>query len=88
MRDDLPYDVFVYTQVVVNDLVTHPDDVRPRNLGMLVRESRRHLSRRFTDDLDEMNQCEAEILVRVELFRESPCVLPTAFLDMSSMCPT
>jgi hypothetical protein len=64
-RDDLPHDVFVNAEVIVNDLVAHADDVGPRDLGVLVRELSGHLARSFTDDLNEMSQCEAKILVRV-----------------------
>ena len=46
----------------MHDLVAHANDIRPRDLGVAVREFPRHLSRGFTNDLNEMNQREAKIL--------------------------
>ena len=56
----------------MDDLVTHADDVCPGDLRMLLGEFQGNLARRFSDDLDEMNQREAKILVRVvRLAREA-----------------
>ena len=72
-RDDLPDDVFVNTEVVVDDFVAHADDVRPLNLRMPVGELSGHLPRGFANDLDQMNPCKAKILVSViRLAREAP----------------
>ena len=59
-RDDLPHDVLVDAEAIVDDFVAHPDDVGPRDLRMAVRELSRHLASRFTNDLNEMNQREAK----------------------------
>ncbi len=85
---DLPHDVFLNAEIVVDNLVAHADDVRPWDLRVLVRELPGHLAPGFPDDLNEMNQRETEILVRVIASRERPMVLLTAFFAMSSMCPT
>jgi hypothetical protein len=58
-RDDLPHDVFVNPEVIVDDFVAHADDVGPRDLRVLVRELSGHLAPSFTDDLNEMSQREA-----------------------------
>jgi hypothetical protein len=65
VRDDLPHDVFVNAEVIVDDLVAHADDVGPWDFRVLVREFSGHLAPSFTDDLNEMSQREAKILVRV-----------------------
>ena len=49
----------------MDDFVAHADDVRPSNLRMSVGELSGHLPRGFANDLDEMNQCQAKILVSV-----------------------
>jgi hypothetical protein len=49
----------------VDDLVAHANDVCPRDLRVLLRELSGHLAPSFTDDLNEMSQREAKILVRV-----------------------
>ena len=33
-----PHDVVVHTQLVMDDLVTHPDDLGPGNVGVSLRE--------------------------------------------------
>jgi hypothetical protein len=53
-RDDLPHDVFVNAEVIVDDLVAHANDVCPRDLRVSVREFSGHLTPSFTDDLNEM----------------------------------
>ena len=65
LRDDLPHDVFVNAEVIVDHLVAHANDVRPWDLRVLLREFSGHLAPSFTDDLNEMRQGEAKILVRV-----------------------
>jgi hypothetical protein len=45
--------------------VAHADDVGPRDFRVVVREVSGYLAPGFTDDLDEMNQREAEIFVRI-----------------------
>ena len=57
--------VFVNAHVVMDDLVAHADDVRPWNFGMSVGELPRRLPRGFANDLNEMNQREATVLVRI-----------------------
>jgi hypothetical protein len=64
LRDDLPHDVFVNAEVIVDHLVAHANDVRPWDLRVLLREFSGHLAPSFTDDLNEMRQGEAKILVR------------------------
>ena len=86
--DDLPHDVFVNPEVVVDDLVAHADDVGPRNLRVSVRELSGHLAPSFTNDLNEMSQRQTKILVRVVRTAERPWVLVIAFFAMSSVWPT
>ena len=56
LRDDLPHDVFVNAEVIVDHLVAHANDVRPWDLRVLLREFSGHLAPSFTDDLNEMRQ--------------------------------
>jgi hypothetical protein len=49
----------------VDDLVSHADDVGPWDLRVSVREFSGHLAPSLTDDLNEVSQREAKILVRV-----------------------
>ena len=51
----------------MDDLVAHADDVGRRNLRVSVRELSGHLARSFTNDLNEVSQREAKILVRIVL---------------------
>lgn len=65
LNDHLPDDVLVDPKVVVDHLVAHADDVSPRDLGVRPCKLLRHLPCSLADDLNEMRQCEAEILVVV-----------------------
>ena len=49
----------------MDNLVSHAYDVGPWDLRVSVREFSGHLAPGFTDDLNEMSQREAKILVRV-----------------------
>ena len=56
-RDDLPHDVFVNAEVIVDHLVAHANDVRPWDLRVLLREfsgrlqrNRNHFLMFFTDE--------------------------------------
>jgi hypothetical protein len=42
-----------YLDVVVDELVAHPDDVLPWHLGVLLTNDRRHVCRGFPDALDQ-----------------------------------
>ena len=44
LGDDLPDDVFIHAEVVVNDLVAHAYDLAPRDLGMSIAEFTGHAS--------------------------------------------
>ena len=53
---DLPHDVLVDSEVVVHDLVSHPDDLRPRNFRMRLAEGPGDVARRLADHLDKMGE--------------------------------
>jgi hypothetical protein len=54
LGDDLPHDVVIDAKVVVHDLVTHADDVRPPDARVVAAELLGNLPCGFADGLDEM----------------------------------
>jgi hypothetical protein len=88
VRDWRRHDVFVNAEVIVDDLVSHADDVGPWDLRVSVREFSGHLAPSFTDDLDEMRQARRRFSSASYALRERLRVLLIAFFAMSSMCPT
>jgi hypothetical protein len=87
LADDPPHDVLVNAEVVVHDLVAHADDVCPSDLRVAITELPGDLMCSLTNDLNEMNQSEAKVLVGIVRLARKARVLVTAFLAMSSMCP-
>jgi len=49
----------------VNDLVAHADDVRPRDFRVLRAKLSGDVATSFSDDLNEMDERQAEILVGI-----------------------
>ena len=47
-----PHDVLIHSEVVVDDLVTHTDDVRPSDVGMTVAALSRNLPCGLADGLN------------------------------------
>ena len=72
-RDDLPHDLLIDGQIVMHDLVAHPDDVAPWNLRVRCGVRRTDLAGGFSDDLNQSCQREAEVLIRIEV---GPCQAP------------
>jgi hypothetical protein len=86
LADDPPHDVLVNAEVVVHDLVAHADDVCPSDLGYHRTPGRPDVPS-LTNDLNEMNQSEAKVLVGIVRLARKARVLVTAFLEVSSICP-
>ena len=63
---DLPDDVLVHAKIIVDDLMTHTDDVCPANFWMLVPKFARDLAGSLADRLDEMNQSKTKVFITVE----------------------
>jgi hypothetical protein len=64
---NIPHDVEVDVEVVVDDPVAHPDDLRPRNVGVTAPKLQRQTVCGFAHVLDQVRDGEAEIVVGVEI---------------------
>src|SRR5687767_13589532 len=69
-------------RIVMHHLVPHADDVRPRDSRMTLHKLIRYLASSLTDDLNEMDQRQTEVLVGVVRLAREPLSLRDSFLAM------
>src|SRR5712692_6086997 len=70
--NDFPDDVVVHPEIVVNNLVPHAHDFGPRDVRVRGAEGRRDTFGRLANDLAQMCECEAKILVVIEISTSLP----------------
>ena len=72
VSNDVPDEVVVDTEVIVNEPVAHPRDGAPLNLRVQVAKFRGHLLGGFPDDLEAPDECAAEGFVLLEGLERQP----------------
>lgn len=77
---NLPQNIFVHLHVIMDNPMTHPYNLPPRDLGVLVTKFSGDFSRRLPNHLHQMREAQSQdfipVVVRSGLRRNSPNSLP------------
>ena len=65
LSDDLPNNILVHIHIVVNNLGTHPTDLKPGDFRMRRTAFWRNAPRRLSNDLHQMCEGKAQIFVAI-----------------------
>ena len=69
----------------MDDLVTHPDDLGPGNVGVSLAKSGRDAIGSFADDLDQVSEGKSQVFIRIEGCATRTRDFSTALRAVSSM---
>ena len=72
IRDDIPHDVIVHTEVAMYQAISHPCRCPPIDVGITLRDPSRRLLNRFPYNLEAAHEGSLHRLIARELFPTNP----------------